>query len=237
MADIRNEVDLADELIWERLLKDLGAKDGIDASLWSPPCPTFSPARRLPVRLLRGHEGPDLYGLQGLTPKEKEQVRIGTLLAKRAAQGIKAQRLAGRPWVLESPVPREGFASLFRLPEVIEACGESCVTTDFVQCELGALSQEPTELQSDFVLPEGLKDQCNHERRWWRLPPRGDWLRAAHPPWQGDIVQFRLLPSLAFHPLGGLARESLSRRLRLRTRACSTHSLPRRSSTRSPRGR
>ena len=172
-----------------------------------------------------------------MKPKEKEQVRIGTLLAKRAAHGIKAQRLAGRPWVLESLVPREGFASIFRLPEVIEACGESCVTTDFVQCELGALSQKPTELKSDFVLPEGLRTSAimNVVGGAFHRAEIGFVRRT--PPWQGDIVQFRLLPSLAFHPLGGPARESLSRRLRLRTRACSTHSSPRRSSTRSPRGR
>ena len=187
MCDLVNGTDLADELVWERILGELTSESGFDASLWSPPCSTFSVARRLPggPPVLRGHLGSDLYGLPGLKPEHKEQVRMGTLLAKRTAQGIEAQRRSGRPWILESPAPRPDCASIFLLPEIVAACGPEAAFEDFVQCELGAASRKPTRLGSSFVLPVGLVNTCSHPARWWRLPPHGKWIWASHPPLSG----------------------------------------------------
>eukprot|EP00972_Heterocapsa_arctica_P076000 11209154-Heterocapsa_arctica.AAC.1 len=61
------------------------------ASLWSPPCSTFSAARSLggfgPAPL-RSHSGPDRYGYKSLRPREKEEVRLGTLLALRTVEAL-----------------------------------------------------------------------------------------------------------------------------------------------------
>ena len=187
MCDILNGTDLADELTWQSILADLSAPHGYQASLWSPPCSTFSVARRLPggPPVLRGHRGPELYGLPHLKPEHMEQVRIGTLLAKRGAQGIAAQSRAGRPWILESPTPQGDCASIFLLPEIIEAFGDKVRTLDFAQCMLGASSKKPTRLASSFELPPGLEHECEHPKKWWRQPPHGYWIRAAHPPLKG----------------------------------------------------
>ena len=37
MGDIVNDMDLADELVWERILRELVDRRGFQASLWSPP--------------------------------------------------------------------------------------------------------------------------------------------------------------------------------------------------------
>ena len=74
---------LADELLWDKVKKDVAAEDGYLASLWSPPCGTFSLVREIPggPPPLRGAAGPELYGLKSLSYQHKEQVRMGTLLA------------------------------------------------------------------------------------------------------------------------------------------------------------
>jgi len=187
MADATNGVDLADELTWERLLRELAASGGYDASLWSPPCSTFSAARNLPggPPPLRGPRPPELYGLHHLTYKQKEQVRLGTLLACRAAQGIRAHRGCDRPYILENPAEPEDGPSLFNLPEIVDACGEDVIKSRFPQCGLGAESVKLTDWRSNFLLPSGPSSSCEHPKRWWRLPPNGSWLWTSHPPLKG----------------------------------------------------
>lgn len=186
MLDLVNGKDLADEITWQGVLKSL-EEDKVHASLWSPPCSTFSVVRTLPggPPVLRGPTGVELYGLKHLKPEHKEQARIGTLLALRAAEGIQVQRLAGRPWLLESPSPVQGCASIFALPEVIDAGGRDAISTDFVQCELGAESKKRTRLLSSHELAQGLVSECSHVKKWWRLPPSGKWILSAHPPLRG----------------------------------------------------
>ena len=89
MCDIINGTDMADELVWKQILGKLSSKRGFQASLWSPPCSTFSVARRLPggPPVLRGHSGVDLYGLANLKPEDKEQEQSGV-----------TGRLRPRPW-------------------------------------------------------------------------------------------------------------------------------------------
>ena len=186
MCDLISGIDLADELAWQGIYDKL-TNDEFHASLWSPPCSTFSVVRHLPggPPVLRGPAGPDLYGLPRLKPKHKEQVRMGTLLAIRAARGIEAQRRGGRPWILESPSPAHDCASIFSLPEIISAGGAEATSTDFVQCMLGADSMKKTRLLSSHPLSESLSSSCSHDRRWWRLPPTGEWIHSSHPPLRG----------------------------------------------------
>ena len=41
-ADIENGLDLAEQTEWDKVIRDNKAHDGYHASLWSPPCSTFS---------------------------------------------------------------------------------------------------------------------------------------------------------------------------------------------------
>ena len=110
--DIENgpEYDLADDTRWNRLLALINAGE-LHATIWSPPCSTYSGCRsetdRGP-RPLRGASGRERYGSDDvkLTSEEKEAVRVGTLLAVRTAEGIRACDKLGIRWLLENPPQR-----------------------------------------------------------------------------------------------------------------------------------
>ncbi len=85
----------------------------------SMPCSTFSSGRTGdggPVPL-RGTSGADMYGLPGLSLKDKEKVRVGTILALRGAALAKECLAKDIPWLAETPQFKEGEPSLLRLPE------------------------------------------------------------------------------------------------------------------------
>ena len=110
---------------------------------------------------------------------------MGTLLAVRAAEGIRIHRLHERPFILENPAARPGKPSLFKLPEILDACGPDACITVFYQCSVGAKSPKPTGWRSSFKLPEGPRGECIHPKVWWRLPPSGEWILRAHAPLRG----------------------------------------------------
>ena len=213
-ADILNSIDLADDTTWNAHARDLGANGKYSGSIFSPPCETYSRARSDTdggPRILRGPLMPDLLGLPDLTIKEKEQVRLGTLLAIRTAHGIRCQNDGGRPWLLENPPEEEGHPSLFRLPEVSQVIapprGHKAV---FPQCPFGSLSVKLSEFRSSFQLTDIPASKCPHQRRWWRLPPSGRWIRAQHPilkgkfcamepaAWEATSVEDRSRPAKAY---------------------------------------
>ena len=185
MADIINDIDLADDISWNMHLKELGPRGKFCASLWTPPCSTFTRVRSDTdggPRVLRGNDGPELLGLPDLTPPEKEQVRLGTLLASRSGEGISMQSLAGRPWLIENPPEEVDNPSLFRVPPVASATGGNNVRRHVMpQCPFGSLSMKPTEFRSSFEFIDPGPQSCPHPRRWWRLPPSGRWIRSQHP--------------------------------------------------------
>lgn len=79
-----DDTDLVDLQTWSDLEATLPEYDGY---LMSPPCSTFTPARREGdggPRPLRTSWGPERYGRKDLKSHEKEKVKVGTLLAKRA---------------------------------------------------------------------------------------------------------------------------------------------------------
>ena len=98
------------------------------AVLLSPPCATYSKARKHDggPPPLRGACGRDLYGFKHLKAKDKEAVRLGTLLAIRSAQFIQDCEQVGIPWLLENPPMEEGAPSLFNIEEVQEVTNLIC---------------------------------------------------------------------------------------------------------------
>ena len=191
MADICNEVDLADDIVWHEYVVALGPNGKFLGSLWSPPCSTFSRARSDSdggPRILRGPSGPALLGLPDLRPEEKEKVRLGTLLATRSGEGITAQDGAGCPWILENPPEGEDRPSLFRIPLVQAATtGPGAHRHVLPQCPFGAEATKLTEFRASFRFSDAPPRQCPHERVWWRQPPSGRWFRAPHPVLKGKF--------------------------------------------------
>ena len=138
-----------------------------------------------------------MFGLPGLEPFEKELVRTGTLLAARAAEGIRAQKLAGCPWILENPPETQGSPSLFRIPAVA-----SCLTPEthryvFPQCAMGAAATKPTEFRTDFEWYDVPPGTCQHQRTTWRLLPDGHRLRCSHPTPKGTAVSEKAWGSMS----------------------------------------
>ena len=183
--------DLANDTIFQKLIDRIQRKE-FNAAMLPPPCSTFSSARSETdggPRPLRKAEGPERYGRKDLTPEEKESVRLGTLLALRANAIAKAMREAGKPSITENPPEHEGKPSLFGLDEwrqFLDTPNVDSIITP--QCEFGQNFQKMTALKGDRVDLSDAPKECTHERQWWRLPPPGRWIYAAHPPMTGKIL-------------------------------------------------
>lgn len=187
-TEISPDHDLLDQSNWDNLWKVLDDSDG---NLLSPPCETFSAARRstdggpLP---LRSAEGPGRYGLPNLRPAEKEKVRVGNVLAIRSSRVCKRSHLSKKPWILEQPHHRvnQGKTSMFNLDEfqeLMELDGVYKYTLD--QCRFGALWEKSIDLLSNIPGQDQFNVRCNHPKRSWTIPWSGEVIWASHPPLKG----------------------------------------------------
>ena len=97
--------DLLDQAIWEDVMRSFRSR-WFAGLLSSAPCGTFSIARtgQGGPSPLRAEQPPDIYGLPNLRPHDKEKVRVGTLLAVRAAEisGVAADLKARIPVSLQT---------------------------------------------------------------------------------------------------------------------------------------
>ena len=144
-VDIVNgsEFDLVDEHYYQELLRRIRAGE-FDGGVISPPCSTFSNARRAdgggPIPL-RTPTGPRRYGLPSLKPADKDKVKVGTLLALRAAEVFRAFKEQGKPVILEQPHWKQedpAAVSMFDLDEYQELMSDDAVQlADFDQCLYG----------------------------------------------------------------------------------------------------
>ncbi len=184
--------DLLDRVVWEELL---GQLPSFGASLWAPPCSTFSASRG--TRTGERHGPPplrsadDIHGLPGLRGADKEKVRVGTALALQTAQALKKLTEARAPWIFETPWPRSGQPSITALPEMSEALSHSGVRRVQVdQCVFGAPTTKPTLFAMHRVeISEEERSllRCCHPGRWWRRPPDGARRWGAHPSLRGKV--------------------------------------------------
>ena len=146
---------------------------------------------------MRGAVGPDLYGLPGLDPQEKETVRIGTLLAIRSAEASDLMWLMQWPFWIENPPRREGSPSFFSISVFRKLVEKDGVGFGYlVQCELGAATTKPTELLHFAIDFSRLPKECTHPKRWWARPWDGAQHFGSHPPLRGKQW---------YVPLGNLA--------------------------------
>ena len=135
--------DLADDATF-RQLRARVQRGEFDGGLLGPPCHTFSNARKendggpRPLRLPGDR---DIYGRPGLTPEEKEDVRLGTLLALRAADIFLCFYKLKKPVILEQPAQQneESAVSMLNLPEFKRILGLQGVKhVKVAQCNYGA---------------------------------------------------------------------------------------------------
>ena len=93
-----------------------------------------------------------------------------------------------KPVILEQPLRPDNSdgISMLDLPEFKRLLAlEGVRHVRLAQCNYGASSEKPTSLVHFKV---GLADavaECQHPKRWWRLPSSGAWKMAAHPPLKG----------------------------------------------------
>lgn len=183
-----DEQDLADDHIFSGLIRDI-ENGKIHGLLCSPPCSTFSRARRpgSGPRPLRGPVGRERYGLPGLRPEEKESLRLGTLLAIRSRDSCAAAHRRSVPWLNENPPEREGEVSLFALDEWVELTSAAGAHRNLLdQCKFEAGFKKATEFRGSLDL-QCAHLTCDHLPQWWRTPPSGTWHWGAHPPLRGCI--------------------------------------------------
>ena len=165
------EFDISDELVWERLLKEI--QSGRYAFLFSSfPCKSAAIPRHNPDRgpgpgPLRSVDKP--WGLPNLKPTDKELVRIGNLCATRSAAASRALLDSGGVgFAFEQPSPVDGLPSLLHLPPLdMQDVGAQDV--HFHQCPFGAPSIKPTCIRycgGSFSLLSSFK--CNHKMQRWK---------------------------------------------------------------------
>ena len=183
--EFNNEHDLLDQQFWEDCRDSFCEYDGF---LISPPCSTFTPARRGQggPKPLRGINGADRYGLKGLGPREKKQVTEGTILALRAENTATYAQTSGRWWIVEQPHERPGKPSMWKLDEFDELKNrEGVYLYTFDQCRYGCMAEKKTDLLSNIPGLEEFTLLCNHEIRRWIIPWSGEVIVAPHPPLKG----------------------------------------------------
>lgn len=192
------EHDLCDQGVWDKILEDLEAEvyDGVSSAA---PCATFSGARKYDggPRPLRGESPPEIFGFPWLTPKELEEVKVGTLLAHRGAEACRKAYDQGKPFWFETPAAQDGKPSVFKLPRLISLDELEGVETDRIwQCRYCARTAKPTDFKNYGVRLSKRGQACNHEKRWWRRPWDGKWHYGAHPLLEG--TQW-MIPAEDFH--------------------------------------
>ena len=179
--------NLPDEGLWSRLLERIHNKE-YAGGVGGAPCSTFSATRNAndggPVPL-RGPWAPDFCGLKHIKPAEKEQVRLGTLLAHRKAEAFAAFGQIQRPFWAETPARRDNAPSVFNLPVWLEFIAmPDVLMSSLAQCMLGSWFTKPTDM-FHFLMLLKLPAVCTHPPHWRRMPWNGVWRWASHSPLRG----------------------------------------------------
>ena len=118
--------------------------------------------------------------------KQKDDVKIGTLLAPRALHAAAILDLRDRPWIAETPQTVPGQPSVYKLPEWRTMSESPWVhQTDLDQCQFGADCTKPTSLMGGNIVLTDMAAKCQHPKTQWRIPWSGEIYEAAHPRLRG----------------------------------------------------
>ncbi len=181
--------DVACDTVWGDIVFLLRSRI-IAGTIWSPPCSTFSSARKSRdggPPPLRGASPETIFGLPGLTAAQRERLRCGTLLAMRSAEGLWLCIEFTIPFIFEQPAPREGRPHMTRLPPFKAIREHPEVVSKLVdQCQFTAPTSKTTELLlyrisgSDGPI-QATPIVCDHPHRSWTVPWSGESYWGAHP--------------------------------------------------------
>lgn len=139
-----------------------GKYDGI---LAGAPCKTYTNARKddgVGPPPLRGPSGADRYGLEKLSPTDKEKVKVGALLAVRTAEAAAAFHDIGRPFIVEQPKWKDdrNSVSMFNLDEFQRLLQHRDVRRAILdQCMYDAKTTKPTSLLHYMTSPSSATAQ------------------------------------------------------------------------------
>lgn len=146
--------DLSSDNIWSPIIGKI--RSGYDdAMLAGPPCNTYTNARKADdggPRPLRSADGPGRYGLEDLSPEQREQVRLGNLFATRAYEAATLLDKQAKPSIIEQPKLRDDpeAVSMYKLDEFVEYRGRKSVREiEVAQCRYSAKTSKPTTLLQD----------------------------------------------------------------------------------------
>ena len=160
------------------------------AAMLAPPCSSFSPARDRTC-VVRTKDAP--YGLDNLSPKDAEKVRIGNLCFKAAFRIIRVLNKYNVPWILENPHSSKCWylpeiQNLMNLPSVHVRVTDFCChgtrwrkRTRFL---IGNINEQDTmRLQQTCSGTRGFCGRTNQQHfQLTRSGPRGvPWTRIAQP--------------------------------------------------------
>ena len=115
---------------------------------------------RHPVHPVRASSSRDItgrgrYGRLGIQPVDKEQVRVGTLLALRGAAACTAAQSQGIPWIVEQLQPQASEPAFFGLDEWIDLVASAGSTVFF---HLSSLAPHARNHQPDRIARFGIVD-------------------------------------------------------------------------------
>ena len=160
------ECYLAYAAVCDELLHKVAAGE-YAACIACPMCSTFSKLLNLPgTPALRDASGPGRYGKKGLTPAQKEKVRLHTLVAVRVAQVLTLLTVRMLPWIFEAPHAIEKQVSVLNLdgyteppsrPDVVKIIG--------AQCPFGVVSSKPTAWAHHRAVLSGMPMTCPHAKK------------------------------------------------------------------------
>ena len=182
--------DLSRDDVWTEVLS-LIRSGRVRGVLLGPPCCTFSAARNGPPgpRPLRSHQHPFGLPKTQLTPKEVEDVRLGSYFAVKSAEAFALAVDHQVPVLLENPRPVPGVVSMFDLPPFQALFGRDGVqVNEFDQCRFGADSAKPTRFMSGGLPADGFVGWCDHPPRWHTWTSFGGRTHRGfrrHPPLHG----------------------------------------------------
>ena len=186
--DILDGANLADNAIWEPIKVKLAA--GFYSAVFaSPPCNSFIRLRGSDTtgpQRVRSVEGPERYGLNTNSPKDKEYVRVHNLFASRCAHAFNTMVDQKRVALLEQPEWRDEEVSMFNLDEYTALLKRPGVEHNArPQCPFGAKAFKSTSYLTYGVSITDMSTKCCHSIKHWFRQGDASHIYARHPPSRG----------------------------------------------------
>lgn len=172
--------DLRDRMIQEHIINDV-LNSKYDYIHLGTPCNTYSALREIPPgpRPLRSAD--EIMGIsEGLTQKEKEDLKEGNLHTEFSGRVMEAAEVSYTPFSLENPEP-QNEVTIFNTPVMAPFMKKKEASmANFDQCRYGCETTKPTRLLA-YLMDVSAVDEvrCNHPKQDW-VDAKGKKYSASH---------------------------------------------------------